>query len=108
MKQGNCAQLSIEDDALTKVMKPLMENLANLTKQVQELQTRPARQPYRQYRPPKCKPCVTKLTDALIVSSAALGDILLETVTSLRETARGCRDETFCSQSSSVSTVFLL
>lgn len=57
--------VTFEEDALTKAMKPLMDNMAILTKQVEELQSRQT-QPSsggqnRRYsnRPSRCKACVT-------------------------------------------------
>ena len=57
--------VSWEDDVLTKAMKPLMDNLATLTKQVENLQAQqqtrdPVGQNRRQnYRSAKCKSCMT-------------------------------------------------
>jgi len=76
--------VSFDEDALTKAMKPIMDNMASLTKKVEELQLRPAPQPSYsgqssysgqysgQYRrpnnrsPPRCKACVADKVDRCI------------------------------------------
>ena len=60
--------VTFEEDAMTKAMKPLMDNMATLTKQVEELQSRQTRSSSGQirrynYQPPRCKSCVTDKTD---------------------------------------------
>ena len=60
--------VTFEEDAMTKAMKPLMDNMATLTKQVEELQsrqTRPSSGPNRRYnyQPPRCQACITDKTD---------------------------------------------